>query len=175
MPLDSLLQSLKGVYQHVSYFLLLAPVSTVDVSLKVSKLLTQKCNARRTLTTVLTQTIATKVYFYRIRDLLFRVLSNLTLRDKMFLNQFTSIHQPASAPWYDFTWRSSYTLSKGPQPPRVDGIILYPRCFIMFEQQSLLTEANILRLRGLEIPSIVRQLGIRIGRVCSIFDAASDD
>lgn len=171
-PFDSLLYSLKGVRNHVLRFMRLSPMFTMSIRLKTSKLPTKRRNNRRIATqaaVIRAESAQSTLYYHQVRDLIIRVIANPSLLNNMFLHQFTSLHQPASAPWHGFTWRSSYTLSRSANPPTIRGKVLFPGCFVRFRQHRLLSDANIRRLKAFEIRSLWRQSDqMRVVRVCSV-------
>jgi len=109
-PLDPLLYSLKGVRNHVLRFMRLSPVYTLPIRLKTSKIPTKRRNNRRIATqaaVIRAESAQSTLYYHQVRDLIIRVLANPSLLNESFLDQFTTLHQPASAPWHGFAWRSS--------------------------------------------------------------------
>lgn len=96
--------------------------------------------------------------------------------ENMFLDQYTTINLPASAPRHGFAWRSSYTLMKGVHPVRIAGKVLYPGCFVTIPHHELLTERNAGKIEQFDLRSLTSPKNInRIVRICSIVrDDCSD-
>ena len=174
-----LLRSLPGVRKHVLKFLRLTPIHTLSILLKVSKLSSntrQTNNLNRRRTPIVAKNAKSTLYYHKIRDLIYRVLSNPSLKDSIYQERFVTLDTSSSAPWQGFAWRSSFTLSKGRNPLLIGGKVLYPGCFILFPHNVLKNETNSLKMDQLELRALsVVSSKTRIGKVCSVVRAADDE
>jgi len=171
LPLP-LLRTLKGVREQVTKFLRLCPLQTIRINLKTSKLPTRTRNSarvNRVSTALIAKNTLSTLFYHQIHDLLYRVLSNPHLKSKIYNEQYTTIHSPSSAPWHGYAWRSSYTLSKGPDPPQINGNTVYPGRFVLFPQKALLQDGNLQRIKSFDLSFLLKNSArLRIGRVCSV-------
>jgi uncharacterized protein YerC len=172
VPLDSLLHSLHGVRKHVLNFLQLSPIHTLPIRLKVAKLVTQTRKSRsinsRIEASVATYSKST-LYYHKVSDILMRVIANPTVFKELWLHQYTTLYQPQSAPWLGFLWRSSYTLSKGIDPPMIGNNILYPGCFVTVSQRVFLNNRNKSKVKSFDVRALWSDAQIqRFARISSV-------
>lgn len=84
-----------------------------------------------------------------------------------------SLHSPASAPWHGSAWQSSYTLSKGPNLPRLRVNVLHLGYFITFDRIHLGNFHNVTKVRAFNLPSLLLPSEIALNhslraRICSV-------
>ena len=141
----------------------------------------QRRMQRNTAAAINSNKIASHLHSHRIKDLLYRVLANPCLDNQMFVDRYTSIGNPASDPWHGYAWRTSYTMTRGPDPPCVGIHVLYPGCFILLSPTVLFQETNAAKVRAFNLPS---QLSASSGntrpracmaRVCSVIRSSDSD
>jgi hypothetical protein len=172
-----LLHTFKGVREQVSKFLRLCPLHTIRIHLKTSKLPTRTRNSarvHRVSAALIAKNTLSTLFYHQIHDLLYRVLSNPKLKSQMYNEQYTTIHSPSSAPWHRYAWRSSYTLSKGPDPPQINGNTVYPGRFVLFSQKALQQDKNLERVKSFDLHCLLKNsTTLRIGHVCSVVRRAN--
>jgi hypothetical protein len=172
-PFTGLLRSLKGVRNQVLRFLKLIPVRKLSINLKTEKLPTLNRLVRHKMRPTLASQTKSTLYYHSVTDLIHRVLSNPLLAGGFYQSRYQTLTRSTSAPWEGFAWRSSYTLSKGPDPPTVGDKVLFPGQFISFPQRILHNTRNAARVKAFDL-RLLRSTAntVRWAKVCSVVRAA---